>query len=25
RHAFRFYWSWGAFAAILALVMAGVR
>jgi len=24
RHAFRFYWSWGACAAILALVMAGV-
>jgi NADH-quinone oxidoreductase subunit H len=25
RHAFRFYWSWGACAAILALVMAGIR
>jgi formate hydrogenlyase subunit 4 len=25
RHAFRFYWSWGACAAILALVLAGVR
>jgi NADH-quinone oxidoreductase subunit H len=25
RHAFRFYWSWGAAAAVLALVMAGTR
>jgi NADH-quinone oxidoreductase subunit H len=25
RHAFRFYWSWGAGAAVLALVIAGIR
>jgi NADH-quinone oxidoreductase subunit H len=25
RHAFRLYWSWGAAAAVLALVMAGTR
>jgi NADH-quinone oxidoreductase subunit H len=24
RHAFRFYWSWGACAAVLALVIAGI-
>ncbi len=25
RHAFRFYWSWGAGAGVLALMIAGVR
>lgn len=25
RHAFRFYWSWGAAAALAALAMAGIR
>lgn len=25
RHAFRLYWSWGAGAALLALVIAGIR